>query len=96
MTVELDKVISALNSETRRQILEILAKGHGTVEEVWKKLGQRGIAIKYRVSVYKALEKLVDTDLVEKFYDKDKGMCYKLLIRTIKIDVAEGTIKSIE
>ena len=94
--MDLSKVISAISSETRRQILQIIADQPMKIEDVMTKLAQRGISLKYRESVYKAIEKLVNAGLVEKFYDKEEGICYKPLMRRIEIDLVEGTVKQIE
>lgn len=92
--LNIEKTIKALNSKTRREILKILAKEPKTVKEVHKILKSNiNIDLKYRESVFKALEKLVDADLVEKYYEKDKGILYKLKKKQIIIDLTEGKVK---
>ena len=93
--MDLEKVISALYSETRRKILKILAEGPMTVQETLNKLSQLGFKIKYRESIFRALEKLVNAELVEKFYDRKKGICYKLLIRRIEINLIKETVSGL-
>lgn len=90
--MDLKKVIPALYSETRRKILTILAEGPMTVQETLYKLNQLGFKIKYRESIYRALEKLVNAELVEKFYDREKGICYRLSVRRIEIDLIKETV----
>ena len=41
---------------------------------------------------YRALEKPVDAELVEKYYAKEKGLCYKLTVNRIVVDITKGTI----
>ena len=67
-----------------------------TVIEVFEELNQKGYTIKYRESVYRGLEKLVDAALVEKYYDKTKkSICYKLLTEKIEINLAEGRVRRV-
>jgi len=93
-TKELDlaKVVSALDSLTRRKILTILERNQLTLQEIFERLCKSGVEIKYRESVFRALNKLLDAGLIEKFYDKEKGICYRLLIRKIEVDLIDGTI----
>ena len=88
-----EELFSTLSSETRLQILKILASGPKSIKEVKKALNAAGVGIKYRESVYKALEKLVSTGLVKKFYDiHDKKIKYSLAVRRIEIDLSSGKI----
>ena len=87
--MDIVKVISALNSDLRREILKILADRPCTVLEVLKNLKNKGLDVKYRETVYRALEKLVDAELVEKFYAKEKGLCYKLSLTRITIEITK-------
>ena len=50
--------------------------------------------VKYRETVYRALEKLVDSGLVEKCYIKEKGLCYKLAVKIVKIDLTKGEVET--
>ncbi|MFQ5712163.1 MAG: hypothetical protein ACE5GD_10365 [Candidatus Geothermarchaeales archaeon] len=98
--MDVDKVISALNSKTRRIILKALAKYHGypsdalTVQELLSELSQDPtFDVKYRESIYKALERLVDSGLVEKHHEKGRGMCYRTLKKKIEIDLSNESVK---
>lgn len=91
--MEIDKAVSALNSKTRREALKILANEPKTVKEVLSALREKGYAIKYRETVYRILERLVDASLVEKYYDREKGICYKLLTKELTLDLIKGSIK---
>jgi Fe2+ or Zn2+ uptake regulation protein len=92
--METDKVISALNSEIRREILKIISKESMPVIQVLEELKRKGYRVKYRESVYRALEKLVDSELVEKCYIKGKGLCYRLKFKSLKIDLEKGEIEA--
>jgi Fe2+ or Zn2+ uptake regulation protein len=92
--METDKVISALNSELRREILKIISKEPMPVVQVLEELKKRKYDVKYRESVYRALEKLVDSELVEKCYIKEKGLCYRLKVKSLKIDLTKGEIET--
>jgi len=92
--METDKVISALNSELRREILKIISKEPMPVIQVLEELKKRKFDVKYRESVYRALEKLVDSGLVEKCYIKNKGLCYKLKVKIVKIDLSKGEVEA--
>ena len=63
-----------------------------TVNDVFDEVKKKSLApIKYRESVYRSLERLVDAGLVEKYYDKDRGLCYKLLAKKVELNLIEGT-----
>ena len=90
--MQISKVIKALNSDTRRKILKILSDGSKNTAEVYSELSKIGSGLRYRESVYRALEILVDSDIVQKIYHSDKGICYDLSIVKIEIDFSSGTI----
>ncbi|RLF03709.1 MAG: hypothetical protein DRK00_08375 [Thermoprotei archaeon] len=90
--MEVEKVASALNSELRREILKVLAGEPETALGVLNKLKERGIKVRYRETVYRALEKLVEANLVEKFYKRGRGICYGLLVNHILLRIDEEKI----
>lgn len=90
--MDIRKIIAALDSDMRIEILKILADSPKTVSEVLSNLHKRDIEVKYRETVYRALEKLVDAGLVEKYYEKEKGLCYKILMDRITIDLTKGAV----
>ena len=65
-----------------------------SVIQVLGELRKRKFNVKYRESVYRALEKLVDFELVEKCYIKEEGLCYKLKTKIVKIDLITGEIET--
>ena len=62
----------------------VLADQPMNVQEGLETLNQLGFRRKYRESAYRALEKLVDAELVEKFYNQRKGICYRLSSKKIE------------
>ena len=94
--MDIAKIISALNSDLRREILKILAERPYTVLEVLNKLKKKGLDVKYRETVYRALEILVDAELVEKFYVKEKGLCYKLSLTRITIEITKESLEIVK
>lgn len=100
MVLEVDKVISALKSKNRRRVLRVLSKYWGypsnalTLRELISDMSEDpSIKIKHRESIYKDLEKLVDSGLVEKFSEIGRGMCYRIVKTRLEIDLINGTIK---
>lgn len=98
--LEIDAVISALNSRSRRQILKVLSKYFGypsdalTLKELVSELSQDPeFKVKRRESIYKALERLVDSRLVEKYYEEGRGMCYRVFKTELEIDLVKGTVE---
>jgi len=96
----METVVSALNSKSRRHILQVLSKYFGyssdalTVRELISELSQDAtFSVKHRESVYKALEILVKSGLVEKRYETERGMCYRLAKKKLEIDLANGSIE---
>lgn len=92
--MKIDRVLMALNSPLRRDIMTILAKEPRSAPEVMKELIALGRKVNYRESVYRGLEKLVDAGLLEKYYDQQKGIAYKLVMKKIHIDLANGTLET--
>lgn len=90
--MDVNKVIGALNSGLRREILSILSKQSMTVLQVLEELKRRTGGVRYRETVYRALERLVDSGLVEKYYEKEKGLCYKLVSNCIMIRIEKDSV----
>ncbi|MBO3840284.1 MAG: helix-turn-helix domain-containing protein [Thermoproteota archaeon] len=91
--METDKVISALNSKMRREILKTISKEPMTVMQVFEELKRRNFEVKYRETVYRALERLLDAGLVEKYYNPEKGLCYRIKVKLITLDLANDVIE---
>jgi Fe2+ or Zn2+ uptake regulation protein len=90
--MDIGKVASALDSDLRREILKILAENPSTVLDAANELRRRKFRVKYRETVYRAMEKLVDSGLIGKYYDRERGLCYKISLISITIDMAKGTV----
>ncbi len=91
--MEINKVVAALDSNIRREMLRILSKDPMNVVEVLEELKRRKFEVKYRETVYRGLEKLLEAGLVDKSYVKNKGLCYKLTANRIIIDVTKDSIE---
>ena len=63
-----------------------------TLMEIYEELKKKNIPIKYRESVYKALEKLILVGLVEKIYGK-RTVLYKSKFSKINADLVSGKIE---
>jgi len=94
--MDMRRIIQALDSETRLEIIKILGKGPSSVAEIFQEIKIKKAGVSYRESVYRALEKLVSAGLVDKYYDKEKGICYKLLMTKIKFDLLNETVEEYE
>ncbi len=86
------KVFRALCSELRREILSLLSEKPMTASETQKAVKNRGFKIKYRETIYRALETLVDSGLVEKFYVSKKGLSYKLACTQITMYISKSSL----
>lgn len=93
MNVETGKVISALNSELRREILKVISEEPMTVMQVLEELKRRRFEVNYRETVYRALERLLDAGLVEKCYIREKGLCYTIKAKIVIIDITKSIIE---
>jgi len=71
-------IAGAVNSEIRLRILETLCLGPKNLKEVIQTLETKGYKMKYRETAFRSLEKLADAGLVEKTYQRRKGVIYNL------------------
>ena len=91
--METGKVIAALNSDLRREVLRILSKTPMTAAKVLEELKKRKLEVKYRETVYRALEKLLAAGLVDKFYVQNEGLYYKLKVSCITVDFSKDSLE---
>ncbi|MEO0252341.1 MAG: hypothetical protein ABIM44_08935 [candidate division WOR-3 bacterium] len=77
----------------RREILKTISKEPMTVMQVFEELKRRNFEVKYRETVYRALERLLDAGLVEKYYNPEKGLCYRIKVKLITLDLANDVIE---
>jgi len=90
------EIIKALDSETRRTLIQIIKNDPLTLSEIFDEIKNNNLLdIKHRESIYRALEKLVEAKIVKKFYIQNKGLCYVLIVNQILLDIKNEEIKSV-
>ena len=83
-------MFACLSDPTKIQIIQILAAKPLSITETHKRLGQR---VKYRESVFKALETLRSEKLVgRKYSEKKKAFDYFTIFKRIEIN-SKGELK---
>lgn len=91
--MDITKVCKALGSDTRLKILKILADKKLSAAKVYKEYSKRFHGKIHRESIYRALEKLVDAEILGKEYNKkEKEIVYVLKHRELTINVIDQTI----
>ena len=82
-------ILRALDSEVRRELIKIaLSKGPLDADNYYNEILARNFQIKYKESVYKELQLLVEAELLDKYYDiKSKKIKYKLSANKVIIDL---------
>jgi len=81
-------VIRALDSPLRVGLVKILLEKPRSAPDIYQTLINSGFDIGDRDTVYKALQMLVDANLLEKYYDMNvKRICYKVATKQILIDI---------
>ena len=91
--MDFEKVIQILSLKTRREILRTIVARPKTLMEIYEELQEKkSIPIKYRESVYKALEKLVSVGLVEKTYEK-RTVRYKSKFSKIVVNLINEKLR---
>ena len=91
--VEVSKIIACLGDKTKVQILQILGDRPLTVTEIYNRLKYK---VKYRESIFKALEKLRKAMLVERKYsEKKKAFEYSANFKRIEIN-QKGELKLVK
>lgn len=89
--MEIQDLVNGLHSEMRRNIIRLLCEKDLTSIEIYKKLKEK--APKYRQSVNRALEILVQYGFIIKYYDGNrKALCYKVIEKEYKIDLRNMSI----
>ncbi len=93
MTTEVERktalLLRALDSELRRELIKIAhEEGALDADGYYNEIVKKGFDIKYKESVYKELQLLVESELLEKYYDvKSKKIRYKLIVSKVIIDI---------
>jgi len=82
--MDVERLIKALNSATRRKIILLLVQHDMSASQVYKEL--KNNAPKYRQSVNKALDLLEECKIIEKYYDdKEKTIKHHLIKKEYKL-----------
>lgn len=77
----------ALDSHLRRELLSIAQEGPMSSQQYFDEVTRRDFGIKYKESVYKELQLLVDSGLMDKQYDKrSKTIVYSPTTKGIAFD----------
>ncbi len=92
-------ILRALDSDLRRELLKIALEGPLDADGFYNKVVDSGFNIRYKESVYKELQTLVQAELIDKYYDvQAKKILYRLKagrvvvdIKTMETDVLEHT-----
>lgn len=91
--MEIREVCSALSDETRLRLVEVVRdEGPLTSKKAHEVFTDR-FTERRRESIYKAMEALVDAELLEKYYDRDgEGLVYQLAHEQLLINLDEMAI----
>lgn len=90
-TLKLSKIAKVLSNETNREIIKLLHQKPMTNMEIYNQIKT---TIVCRESIFKALKKLVGAGLVEKFYDREKRLCYRLPYSKYVLDLVKETLEA--
>jgi len=83
--------IEVLSQESAREILRILGDEIKTVKDVFEEMQKSSHPLKYRESVFKSLERMVEAGLVEKIKEENR-VRYKSNYSKIKADLIEENL----
>jgi hypothetical protein len=89
----LAQVMKALDSPVRRMIMLLALETPKTSQGYKEELLKRGLEIKYKESIYKDLQLLVEAGLIQKYYDKEsKTIVYGSRIGTVVFDLMKWSL----
>lgn len=81
-------ILRALDSDLRRELLKIALDGALDADGFYNAVIDRGFNIRYKESVYKELQTLVQASLLDKYYDvKSKKILYRLKSGRVVVDI---------
>lgn len=87
------KVMRALDSPVRRMLLLLALEDPKPSQTYKEELLKRGFEIKYRESIYKDLQLLVDAELIHKYYDNEtKAIVYGSNVSTVVFDLLKWSL----
>jgi Fe2+ or Zn2+ uptake regulation protein len=87
--MDLSDVCTALSNETRRKLVEVINSEGPLTNREAHEIFEREYRSLRRESIYKALEKLVSSDILVKEYINDRGVVYKLDTDKVLLDLRE-------
>jgi len=91
--VDVSDLGTALSNPTRVNLLRLLGDSSYDASEAHKAYNQTFEETKHRESIYRELEKLVDSGLVRKDYDQEeKQLVYSLQYTSVEVDLRSGNI----
>lgn len=81
-------ILRALDSDLRRELLKIAIEGPLDADGFYNRVIDRGFNIRYKESVYKELQTLVQAELIDKFYDvQTKKILYRLKSERVVVNI---------
>ncbi|MDD1771990.1 MAG: transcriptional repressor [Methanomassiliicoccales archaeon] len=90
--MEIEEVAKALSSDTRLNILKVLAEGESSAVNVYKAYNERFPDRRERTTIYRELEVLYKCNFLVKLYSEDsKEIVYRLSARSINLDLIQQT-----
>jgi DNA-binding transcriptional ArsR family regulator len=93
--MEVTSVGHALSSETRVRLLRLIHRESMTSSQAFEQYQEEFNSPKYRESIYRELEELVEARLIEKQYDsEDKQLVYAVDSDIICYDIAKDELRS--
>lgn len=90
--MEIEEVARALSSDTRLNILKLLAEGEASAVNVYKMYNEKFSDRRERTTIYRELEVLFKCNLLVKTYkEESKEIVYRLAARSINLDLIQRT-----
>lgn len=90
----LDNLLKALSSQTRRLIIQILSKSVLSGIDIYHEMKSKNKDCPNRESIYKELQKLVESKIIKKSYNpKEKEIQYELYYSKFTLDLASMEFK---
>jgi len=81
-------ILRALDSDLRRELMKIALQGPLDADGFYNKVVDSGFNIRYKESVYKELQTLVQAGLIDKYYDvQAKKILYRLKAGRVVVDI---------
>ena len=95
--MELTKVGSALSNRTRVRLLQLLSEQSHSTQSACEEYNDKYSDSKHRESIYRGLEKLVESGLVRKEYESEnKRLEYTLRVESLYVDLEKATVHEAE